>query len=65
MPLPVADAREPQALISDLDEVTESLQIYPAAGGGRGRPRTAAVISETTTRQHSLLKASRALGIEP
>ncbi|MHB1575938.1 MAG: IS1634 family transposase [Candidatus Dormibacteria bacterium] len=61
----VADTREPQSLIADLDEVTESPLIYPAAGGGRGRPRTAAVISETTPRQQSLLEATGALAIGP
>jgi hypothetical protein len=61
----VKDTREPQVLVVDLDEATESLLVYPPAGGGRGRPRTTRALSETTPRQHALLEAAGALHLSP
>ena len=50
-------------MIADLDAVTESVLMYPAAGGGRGPNLPAAFIRETTIREQSLLEATRALAI--
>ena len=61
----VGDTREPQALIADLNEVTESVLIYPPAGGSQGRPRTTAILGETTPRQQRLLETTQALSLAP
>jgi len=40
------DTREPQAIIADLDEVSECLLVYLPADGAKGRPRALSTLEE-------------------
>jgi transposase len=61
----VGDHREPQALIADLDEVSECILIYPPAGGAQGRPRSVSTLEERTDSQQRLLVVTNALALGP
>jgi len=61
----VGDHREPQALIADLDEVSECILIYPPAGGAQGRPRSIATLEERSDSQQRLLVVTNALALSP